>query len=82
MVNIYSKSPNRPLSLHDFKPKCVHSCHHVQIYWTSAPMGEGRAKNVASPFHQMPVWGEVVNLNTSGGKNEDFEKNTAFLKNA
>ena len=45
-------------------------------------MGEGRAKNVVSPFHQMPVWGEVVNLNTSGKKNEDFEKNMAFLKNA
>ena len=38
-------------------------------------MGEGRAKNVVSPFHQMAVWGEVVNLNTSGKKNEDFEKN-------
>jgi hypothetical protein len=45
-------------------------------------MGEGRAKNVVSPFHQVLVWGKVVNLNTSGGKNEDFEKNTAFLKNA
>jgi hypothetical protein len=45
-------------------------------------MGEGRAKNVVSPFHQMPVWCEVANLNTSSGKNEDFEKNTAFLKNA
>ena len=45
-------------------------------------MGEGRAKNMASPFHQMPVWGEVVNLNTSGGKNEDFDKNMDFLKNA
>jgi hypothetical protein len=45
-------------------------------------MGEWRNKNVVSPFHQMAVWGEVVNLNTSGKKNEDFEKNTAFLKNA
>ena len=45
-------------------------------------MSEGRAKNVVSPFHQVLVWGEVVILNTSGGKNEDFEKNTAFLKNA
>jgi hypothetical protein len=45
-------------------------------------MGEGRAKNVVSPFHKMPMWSEVANLNTSGKKNEDFEKNTAFLKNA
>ena len=45
-------------------------------------MSERRAKNVVSPFHQMAVWSEVVNLNTSGKKNEDFDKNTAFLKNA
>jgi hypothetical protein len=45
-------------------------------------MSEGRAKNVVSPFHQMPVWCKVANLNTSGRKNEDFDKNTAFLKNA
>jgi hypothetical protein len=45
-------------------------------------MGEGRAKNIVSPFHQMPVWVEVVILNTSGKKNEDFDKNTGFLKNA
>ena len=45
-------------------------------------MGEGRAKNMASPFHQMPVWGEVVNLNTSGKKNEDFEKDSGFTENA
>ena len=55
MVNIYSKSPNRPLSLHDFKPKCVHSCHHVLTRWASVTMGEGRAKNVVSPFHQVPM---------------------------
>jgi hypothetical protein len=45
-------------------------------------MGEGRAKNVVSPFHRMPMWGEVTNLNTSSGKNEDFEKNTTFTQNA
>jgi hypothetical protein len=45
-------------------------------------MGEGRGKDVVSPFHQMPVWDEVVNLNTSSIKNEDFDKNTGFSKNA
>jgi hypothetical protein len=45
-------------------------------------MGEWRAKNVVSPFHQMPMWDEVVNLNTSGKKNEDFEKNPGLSKNA
>jgi hypothetical protein len=45
-------------------------------------MGEWRAKDVVSPLHRIPMWGEVANLNTSSGKNEDFEKNTAFSKNA
>ena len=45
-------------------------------------MGEGRTKNVVSPFHKMPMWSEVVNLNTSGGKNEDFDKNPGFTENA
>jgi hypothetical protein len=30
----------------------------------------------------MAVWGEVANLSTSGKKNEDFEKNPGFSKNA